>query len=262
MNRVGISSARKEHAQKNRIAKETSIGNDGASLMGDLHSQVTLPSSTAVEASPLDQDFNELVGGKWVDNIKSGSEKAKTIVKDGGSAIGKIFESLGDITKFGINKTAHNQPALTIISGLGGATSGIFALKNILKTAKTFMDPKSDNSPWIIHGLMSILQGGLAVGLTSPFTGAKNPFMKVVNGKNIVPLKMIIGAIGGIFGVKLFIDSAAGVGLAVKLPVAGKQVQDITGTVNDAAKHITTNTENVPGGQGTGINPAQFAQAA
>lgn len=208
-----------------------------------------------MEANPLEQDFNELVGGKWVDNIKSGSEKAKTVVKDGGSAISKIFESLGDITKFGINKTAHNQPALTIMSGLGGVTAGIFALKNILKTAKTFIDPKSDNSPWIIHGLMGILQGGLAVGLASPFTGAKNPFMKIIDGKKIVPLKMILGAIVGIFGVKLFKDTAAGVGIPVKIPFIGKQLKDISGTLNEATKQMTTNTENAAGAQGPGGVP-------
>lgn len=245
--------------RKSEPITRTDITDDA--VRSDLHSNVVLPSiMTAVQGDPLERDFHSMVGGKWIDNIKTGSAKAKTVIGDGTTAVGKVLGSLGDITKLSISKTTNNKSAITILSGLGAVFSGIFSLKNIVKTGKTFIDPKSDNSPWLVHALMSVLQGGLSFGLAAPFTGMRNPFMQEINGQNVVPLKMILGAFVGLLGVKVYKDSASGVGIPVKIPIVGNQIKEIASTTNEALKAVSTNTEN-PTEAGPGaFNPAALGQ--
>jgi hypothetical protein len=219
---------------------------------------VILPTQPVDPNNLLEADLQSMVDDKWRSRIQKGAETSKSFLTDASVAGQKILESFGDITKLGIDKTTHNKSLLTITTGLGAGLAGLFSVRNIFKTTQTFIDPKSGGevTPWPVYALMSILQGGLAVGLAAPFTGGKNPFMRIENGKKVVPIKLIIGAIIGIIGIKETKRIAENVSVLTKIPFIGPALKDIFSTSFGALKQVTTPGEAIIGPGGT-PQPAQ-----
>lgn len=222
-----------------RLANNPNINEE----IKDLHQQdkVTVPGYVNQDNDPLEADFNSMVEGKWKGKIQGGVEDAGNILKDTGSAVGKLFESLKDVTRLGVVKTANNSTAITGVAGVGAVIAGISSLKNLLKTSRIFFDPKSDKVPWIMHGLQTLLQGGLAFGLASPFMGSKSPFMKTINGKDVVQLKTMIGAAIAPFLLGTFIKTAQGSSVFAK----SNNLKEIAEDLTSGVKEMTTNTEGV-----------------
>lgn len=252
-------------AKINRVQSKKQIGTDGASLDGkSLHSangheSVTLPANlNEVMNTTLEQDFNSLIKGNTVEKIKGGTAKIKSALGDSGTAFGKIFHSLGETANQGSKALISNPNIITGVAGLGAVYTGVRSLKNILKTFSSFMDPKSEPVPWLMYGLQGILQGGLAVGLASPFLNLKSPFVKIINGRSIVQVKTVVGAAIATIIVSIFMNMAKGISLFNKLPFIGKPLKDISATLNNGLKEISTNTgsdQNAPGGNLPALPP-------
>jgi hypothetical protein len=219
---------------------------------------VLLPTQPVDPENILEADLQRMVDGKWRSRIQKGTETSQSFLTDAGLAGQKIIESFGDITKLGIDKTTHNKSLLTIATGLGAGLAGLFSVRNIFKTTQTFIDPKSGGevTPWPVYALMAILQGGLAAGLAAPFTGGKNPFMKIENGEQVVPIKLILGAIIGTIGIKETKRIAENVSIFSKIPFIGPALKDIFATSFSAVKQVSTPGEAIIG-PGGAPQPAQ-----
>lgn len=131
----------------------------------------------------------------------------------------------------------------TSVAGLGSVYAGVLSLKNVIKTFKTFSDPKSSGPiPWLAYGLQSILEGGLAVGLAAPFLKIKSPFAKIINGKEVVQLKTIMAATFAPVILSLAIGIAQNNSAFTKIPLVGKPLQEIASSVAEGLKQVSSNT--------------------
>lgn len=215
------------------------------------------------ERDPLKQNYHELIKEnpnidtvqKWIGKAGDGLNTAK-------EATGNIFGSLGGISKLGLKKSTSNPTATTVIAGAGSILTGLLSIKNLFSTFKAWKDPKQP-IPWPVDLIKSILQGGVSLGLAAPFLGKgeKSPFIKRVDGEDVVEIKALLGGIGGIAGLSLMTQLGLGTSPLNKIPIAGKLLKDIFGDGLDATKQLSTsgeiNNQNTPTN-----NQNQFGLAA
>ena len=120
---------------------------------------------------------------------------------------------------------------------------------------KNFADPKSGS--WLLSGLQALLQGGVAVGLAAPFIGKghKSPFIKSVNGENVVQVKALLG---GVFAsVLLWAFNALSenrMPVISKIPVLNKLAGGIAQDLKGGIQHVTTGQEITEGNVDAGAN--------
>lgn len=140
----------------------------------------------------------------------------------------------------------------TWLFGAGGIVSGYFSLKSVIKAFTQFYGKrKSDFSPWI-HLFDGLLTGGLALGLTSPFTGWSNPFAKVIDGKLDVAPTRVVGALAASIILKTVMAISEGRSIFNKIfRVFGLDLQEITDPVIQGVNWLTSD-ENPEGGPGGG----------
>jgi hypothetical protein len=193
----------------------------------------------------LEDDYQELVNqnGRLVSSIQKGTDLVGALFGDSSIAVGKMFGSLGSLTNKTF-ETLSSKPSLaTAAIGFGGLYTGVRAIKNFVKTLQSIADPKSSPAvPWIIYGLQSILEGGLTLGLAAPLLNIKNPFAKVINGKEVVQIKTIVGAALAPILMSIYISMAQNSSIINRLPLIGNPLKEIASSVSDGLKHITTNT--------------------
>ncbi|MEY3370933.1 MAG: hypothetical protein RLZZ361_1603 [Cyanobacteriota bacterium] len=130
----------------------------------------------------------------------------------------------------------------TSVAGLGSIYTGVRSLKNLVKTVGSFSDPKSDPVSWLVYGLQSLLEGGLALGLAAPFLNIKNPFAKIINGKEVVQLKTIAGAALAPILLSIFIGMAKNNSVVNRIPLIGNPLKEISTSIAEGLRRISTNT--------------------
>jgi hypothetical protein len=229
-------------------------------------SQISLPVGVdADEQSSLKKNYHELVKTnpnidtvqKWIGKAGDGLNVAK-------EATGNIFSSLSGITKLGLKKSTSNSTATTFIAGGGSIVAGLLSVKSLISTFKHLTDPKTGS--WLLSGIQTILQGGVAVGLGAPFfgKGEKSPFIKRVDGEDVVEVKALLGGVGASLLLGAF-DALS----KDRLPIISK-IPGIRKLAGGIAKDIRSGIDTVTTGQAItsdqglpgGINANQFGQAA
>jgi hypothetical protein len=137
-------------------------------------------------------------------------------------------------------------------AGLGGIYTGLASIKNVFKMIGSFTDPKSEPAvSWILYGLQSILEGGLAMGLLAPFINMKNPFAKIINGKEVVQYKTLAGGLLAPIFVSTYIAMAKNNSFLNRLPIFGKPLKEIVNSLSKGLKHISSNTGDQTGSEQT-----------
>lgn len=207
----------------------------------------------------LRKDFSELIQGEVAQKIKNGAGTIVGAVNEAKHASVSIFDNISEFGKMILQKTTDNKTATTVLAALGSVYAGILASKNIVNSVKVLHDPKGDQKvSWLFYALQGILEGGLAIGLASPFLGVKSFFSKVIDGRNVVQTRMIAGAVVAPMLLGTLIKIAQGASIFNKLPLGiGPALENIFGTISGAAREITTPREfsqnpNAPGG---GLGP-------
>jgi len=192
----------------------------------------------------LEGDYQELINdsSKIVGKVKQGTSFLTGIFGDSSTALSKIFGSFGTVGSQAIEGLAAKPTLTTSVAGLGGIYTGVMSLKNLVKTVSTFTDPKSDPVSWLVYALQSVLEGGLTLGLASPFFNIKNPFAKIINGKEIVQLKTIAGAALAPMLLSTFIGMAKNNSVLNRLPLIGKPLKEISASVTEGLRNISANT--------------------
>lgn len=251
------------NADKNRF-----VGKDGKDLLELLSrnpttsSSITIPTKPEPKTSLMQSDLEGLLDERTVGAARGVADKVTEGVKTATTAAGSIFSSLGDITKIGLNKTASSPAWVTGLSGGIGLIAGIKAVKNLLNSAATFIQPMRDpNLGWLPHTLIGLLQGGLCFGLTAPFFGRHNLFTEHIDGKPVVRIKTLVGATLAPFMLGVFMNLAKGVSRVRKIPFIGPPLEDICKTIFGASREITVATESNPqaGAPGAGMPAPQMA---
>ncbi len=212
---------------------------------GQTTSTIVIPAKPNLKALSLESDYQEFFrdDNRIVNRVQNGTDLATKLFTDAYNAIGKI---LGSVSSFGV-QSIENLPLksnlMTIGAGFGGIYAGLLSIKNLVKTVSSFTDPKSAGPiPWLIYGLQSVLEGGLAIGLTAPFLNMRNPFAKVINGKEIVQFKTLVAAALTPILLSRVIEIVKNNSIATRIPLIGRPLKEIFGTVFEGIKHISTNT--------------------
>lgn len=250
----GFASTRNRIADLNqtRLPSEVTVkkskGFIGADEPGlhEMHSPVSLPGMKPELAPDLmRKDFTELVqGSKLASQLTKGTAVAGGFVKQAQEASTDIFEHIGSLGKNLAQKATTNKTATTTIAALGAVYAGILSIKNLVSGVEKFSNPKADeNVSWVVYGLQALLQGGLALGLAAPFLGMKSLFNQVINGQNIVQMRLIIGAILAPMLLGIGIKVAQGVSILNKLPFIGQPLGQIFRTVSQATREVTISPE-------------------
>jgi hypothetical protein len=192
----------------------------------------------------LEGDYQDLINdnNKIVGNVQKGTNFIKELFGDSSTALGKIFGSFGSLGTQAVGSLASKPTLTTSVAGLGSIYTGVRSLKNLVKTVSSFSDPKSDPVSWLVYGLQSVLEGGLTLGLAAPFLNIKNPFAKIINGKEVVQLKTIAGAALAPMLLSIFIGMAKNDSVVNRLPLIGKPLKEISASVTEGLRHISTNT--------------------
>lgn len=231
------------------------IGNDGASLMNDLHvsggenSIQGVPGGLNSRRRFGQRGLDELMNPATIDKAQDWTQKITGWVKLAGGSVSQVFSQLGDITNLGINKTASNPLVVTIAAAGLGLVMGLKSLKNITHGIKVAVDPKADHKlGWIPHEILGLLQGGLFFGLTSSFFGKRNFLTEFQDGKPVVKINSIIGLALACLGFGSAMNLAKGPGNSVlaKIPFIGPALQQIFEVIFGAAKELTVPTESNP----------------
>lgn len=198
----------------------------------------------------LEDDFQEIIqNNSVVDRVQNGTNFLKNLFGDSSNAISKIFGSVGSLGSLSLDKVSLKPGLIAGAAGLGGIYTGLASIKNLFKTVSTFSDPKSDPVSWIVYALQSILEGGLTLGLASPFFNIKNPFAKIINGKEVVQYKTLAGGLLAPIFVSTYISMAKNNSFILRFPILGKLIKEIVGSVTEGLKHISgiTSDQNLAG---------------
>jgi len=198
----------------------------------------------ALQRISLEDDFHETIkkSSTVINSIQTGTTFFKNLFGDSSNAISKIFGSINSLGSSSLDKLSMKPSLIAGVAGLGGIYTGLASVKNLFKTIGSFSDPKSDPVSWIVYGLQSILEAGLTIGLTAPFFNIKNPFAKIINGKEVVQYKTLISAAVVPFFISTYISMAKNNFFILRIPIIGKLIKEITNLVTDALKHLSTNT--------------------
>ena len=230
------------------------MGNDGASLMGDLHNplvenSIEAPARLKERHQFGEHGLDELMHAETIDKAQSLTQKATDLLQMAGAAINKVFSQLGDITNIGINKSADSPMIVTVGAGVIGLIAGLKAVKNILHGFKVALTPNRDPKlGWLPHEFLGLLQGGLFFGLTSSFFGKRNFLTEFQDGKPVVKLKSLTGLVLACLGFSSAMNLAKGPGnsLLAKIPIIGPALQGISEAIFGAATELTVTTEKNP----------------
>ena len=227
--------------------------------------EISIPVGVEPEdQSPLNKNYNELVQkNPHIDTVQRLLGKAGDGLSTAGSAAKEIIGSLGGISNVAIRKSTSNPTATTVIAGGGSAIAGLLSFRSLINTFKHFTDPKTGS--WVLSGLQAIIQGGVAVGLGAPFfgKGEKSPFIKRIDGEDVVEVKAILGGVGASLLLSAFTAlSEERLPIISKLPIINKLAGGIAKDLNNGIKTLTSGEQITQNGIGGGINPAQFGQAA
>lgn len=217
------------------------------------------------EQDPLKKDYNKLVQkNPYIDSVQRTLGKVSGGTGTAWQAVKEIFGSLGGMTKLGLKRSTSNPLATTIIAGGGSAIAGLLSFRSLINAFKSLSDPKAHS--WVISGLQAIIQGGVAIGLGAPFFGQgdKSPFVKRVDGEDVVELKAILGGVGASVLLSAF-DALSKDRLPVvsKIPVLKGLAGGIAKDLKDGIDTVTQGEGITPAGQGVGgggINPALLGQ--
>ncbi len=241
------------------------IGVDEPGLL-EMHSPVPLPAGDPkLEPDLMRKDFTNLVqGSKLATQLTKGTAVAGGFVKQAQEASADIFQHIGSLGKNLAQKATTNKTATTVIAALGAVYAGILSIQNLVSGVEKFSNPKADeNVSWVVYGLQALLQGGLALGLAAPFLGMKSLFNQVINGQNIVQMRLIMGAVLAPVMLGIGIKVAQGVSILNKLPFIGQPLGQIFRTVSKATREVTISPEatahNQLGAQAPGM--ANYASA-
>lgn len=147
---------------------------------------------SSLRSISFDDDYQSMIQNTSVtDKIQKGSNLIGTLMSDSKIAFGKIFNSVGSLSSRTIESISIKPNLFSIFAGLGSVYTGICSVRNIFQTVSAYGDPKSDKVPWIIYAFQGLFEGCLSFCIAAPFFNIKNPFVQVINGKEVVPLKTI-----------------------------------------------------------------------
>ncbi len=235
----------------------------------EMHSPVSLPAMKPELAPDLmRKDFTELVqGSNLANHLTKGTAVAGGFVKQAKEASGDIFQHLGSLGKNLAQQATTNKTATTGIAALGALYAGILSIRNLLNGVEKFTNPKADERiSWVVYTLQALLQGGLALGLAAPFLGMKSLFNQVINGQNIVQMRLIVGAVLAPMLLGIAMKITQGVSILNKLPFIGHPIEQIFQTVSKATREITispeANSVNQLGAQGAQAGMPSYGMGA
>ncbi len=237
------------------------VANDGASILGNLHTphlENSIQASGNLGYRPkfTEYSLDALMNPETIDRAQDLTTRITNLFGTASDSVNKVFSQLGDITNIGINKTASNPTIVTAGAGLIGIIAGLKAVKNIIHGVKVALNSKEDPKlGWLPHELLGILQGGLFFGLTSSFFGKRNFLTEFQDGKPVVKVKSIIGVGVAALGLSVLMSLAKGISVFRKIPFIGPALQEISETVFGAAKEITVETEKNPNAEAGGGIP-------
>jgi hypothetical protein len=227
--------------------------------------QISIPVGVDYEnLNPLHRDYNELVQKiPHIDTVQRLLGKAGDGLSTAGSATKEILGSLGSISNVAIRKSTSNPTATTVIAGGGSAIAGLLSFRSLINTFKHFTDPKTGS--WVLSGLQAIIQGGVAVGLGAPFfgKGEKSPFIKRIDGEDVVEVKAILGGVGA----SLLLSALTALSqdrlpIISKLPFINKLAGGIAKDLSNGIKTLTSGEQITQEGIGGGANQAPLGLAA
>ena len=252
MRRLAAAQKANQAGTRNNPSRMDAQGMHEAPASDDDH--IYVPSPSQEERFTGEDSYDDIIGGKLTQQVQKRANAVKRIWDDIVHSVSKFGRSSGELLTEGVSKTKQSETLFSSLAIGIGAISGIYSIKNLLKSTRSFIDPKSEPKlSWPIFLGQGLLQGGLAAGMLAPFLGIKNIFSSVVNGKNVVKIRMLWGAVLAPIVLGVTMGIANGTSALTKLPLVGKPLKEIFGTLFGAVRSITTPASNpvnpnMPGG--------------
>ncbi len=192
----------------------------------------------------LDVDYQSLINSNSLSaKIQKGTNVMGDFMSDSKIALSKIFNSFGSLGSRIIQSISVKPNLITILAGLGSVYTGICSVKNIFQTVSAYGDPKSNQVPWIIYAFQGLFEGCLSFCIAAPFFNIKNPFVQVINGKEVVPLKTIASlSFVPILGSGLINLMTNKSNLLYRIPIIKGPLKDTVSMMKSGLQKLITNT--------------------
>lgn len=221
-----------------------------------------IPENPENQTYGIHTDYNSLIQtNPYIDLVQRWLGKAGDGLNSAGSAIKGILASLSGISNVAIRKSTSNPTATTVIAGGGSVIAGLLSFRSLINTIKNFGDPKTGS--YVLSGLQAIIQGGVAVGLGAPFIGKgeKSPFIKRIDGEDVVEVKAILGGVGASLLLSAFRAlSEDRLPIISKIPGIKTLAGGIAKDIDSGIRTLTSGEQITQNGIGGGANQPQFAQ--